>query len=55
MCDAPLTSEEDLKAFLEDYGNRYEAAKSLEVAEAPVDNLSSLVGKTFDLSEKASV
>lgn len=55
MCDAPLTSEEDLKAFLEDYGNRYEAAKALEVTEAPADNISSLVGKTFDLSEKASV
>lgn len=55
MCDAPLTSEEDLKAFLEDYGNRYESAKALEVAEAPADNLSSIVGKTFDLSEKASV
>lgn len=46
MGDCPLTSEEATKAFLEDYGNRYEAAKALEAANQAVDpKLSALVGK----------
>lgn len=46
MGDCPLTSEEATKAFLEDYGNRYEAAKAVEVANQAVDpKVQALVGK----------
>lgn len=46
MGDCPLTSEEATKAFLEDYGNRYEAAKAVEAANQAVDpKVQALVGK----------
>lgn len=50
MCDCPLDSEEDTMAFLEDYGNRYEAAKAQEVLDNAVPKtVTDLVGKTFDV------
>ena len=50
MGDCPLTSEEATKAFLEDYGNRYEAAKAVEAANQAVDpKVQALVGKAQEI------
>jgi hypothetical protein len=53
MCDAPLGDDAMLKAFLEDYGTRYEASLKQEEAMAPeeeVENkINALVGRTFNL------
>ncbi|MDD5726287.1 MAG: hypothetical protein PHC53_02645 [Patescibacteria group bacterium] len=50
MCDCPLDSEEATKAFLEDYGNRYESAKALEAETKVVPQaVADLEGQTFDV------
>lgn len=54
MCDAPLSSEKDLKAFLDGYGARYQAALTSAEREAPQRleevNLQNLVGKSIEIS-----
>lgn len=53
MCDAPLTSEKELKAFLDEYGIRYEASLSLEKEADPAPTeetkIQNLVGKTIEI------
>lgn len=49
MCDCPLDSVESMKAFLEDYGNRYEAAKAIEAASAPSQLIDSLIGQDIEI------
>jgi hypothetical protein len=53
MCDAPLTSEKELKAFLDEYGARYEASLASDKGAdpAPVEEvkLQSLIGKTIEI------
>lgn len=50
MCDCPLDSEEATKAFLEDYGTRYEAAKAVEAANQVIDpKVQALVGKAQEI------
>lgn len=50
MCDCQLDTEENTKAFLEDYGNRYEAAKAQEaIVNAVPKAVTDLAGKTFDI------
>jgi len=53
MCDCPLDSEESTKAFLEDYGNRYEAAKAVEAAKAASATVDVLVGKVIEITPAA--
>lgn len=50
MGDCPLDTEENTKAFLEEYGNRYEKtlAENAVVTDPKVD---ALVGKTFTVPE----
>lgn len=53
MCDAPLTSKDELKAFLDDYGSRYEASLALvrEAQPEPTEEvkIQNLVGKTIEI------
>ena len=55
MGDAPIKDEELLKAFLNDYGNRYEASLALEEAQKPEAaveaKINDLVGETFEISD----
>lgn len=56
MGDAPIKDEELLKAFLNDYGNRYEASLAHEEAQKPdaavEAKINDLVGKPFEISAK---
>ena len=52
MGDCHLDSEESTKAFLEDYGNRYEAAITADKAAAVVPKeVMDMVGKTLEVPE----
>lgn len=55
MCDAPINDAEALKAFLSDYGARYEAslarAKDAEPKKPGVaSQVGALIGETFTIS-----
>lgn len=54
MSDAPLNDEKMLKAFLKNYGKRYEASLALEAQQEPVSTeeakIDALVGQTITIS-----
>ena len=56
MNDAPLGDDVMLKAFLEDYGARYEASLKQQEAMAPETEaeakIDALVGRTFTIPER---
>lgn len=56
MSDAPMGDNAMLKAFLEDYGTRYEAslahAQAMAQEKDPEDKIDALVGRTFNLPER---